>query len=69
MQGSQGPQRNQVGASPKAQHKVRLPGFVIKEDTGLGQVIKRATSLVGIRQCGGCAQRAIRLDNWMTFTR
>jgi hypothetical protein len=48
-------------------HRVRLPGFVGDEPVGLGDAIKRATSLAGIRPCGGCAERAKRLNAWMTF--
>jgi len=49
-------------------HRVRLPGFVRDEDIGLGDVLKRATSAVGIRPCGGCQQRAAALNRWMVFT-
>lgn len=48
---------------------VRLPGFMVHEDVGLGDVIKRATHAVGIRPCGGCKARATSLNRWMLFTR
>jgi hypothetical protein len=35
---------------------------------GLGDVVKRATSLVGIKPCGGCARRAETLNSWIQFT-
>jgi hypothetical protein len=50
-------------------HRVRLPGFIIDEEAGLGDVIKRATSYFGIKSCGGCEQRAAALNRWMVFTR
>jgi hypothetical protein len=50
-------------------HRVRLPGFVTAEEIGLGDVIKRATSYLGMRPCGGCKQRAAALNRWMMFTR
>jgi hypothetical protein len=50
-------------------HRVRLPGFLIEEEVGLGDVIKRATYAVGIQPCGGCQKRAAALNRWMTFTR
>lgn len=50
-----------------AQHEIHLPGFVIDEPTGLGDVIQRATSAVGITPCGGCVRRAERLNRWITF--
>jgi hypothetical protein len=51
-------------------YRVRIPGFVTAEkEVGLGDVIKRATSIVGIRPCGGCAQRAATLNRLLTFTR
>jgi len=49
-------------------HRVRLPGFLIEEDVGLGDVVKRATSAVGIRPCGGCERRAAALNRWLVFT-
>lgn len=49
-------------------YRVRLPGFVAHEPVGLGDVIKRATSVAGIKPCTGCAQRAQRLNSWVVFT-
>jgi hypothetical protein len=39
-------------------HRVRLPGFITDEEIGLGDVIKRTTSYLGIQPCGGCGRRA-----------
>ena len=50
-------------------HQVRLPGFLIEEDAGLGDVIKRATYAMGIKPCGGCEKRAAALNRWMRFSR
>jgi hypothetical protein len=50
-------------------HRVRLPGFLIAEETGLGDAIKRATYAMGIKPCGGCEKRAAALNRWMRFTR
>ena len=47
---------------------VRLPGFITDEDIGLGDVIKRATYLLGIKPCGGCERRAAALNRRFTFT-
>jgi hypothetical protein len=57
-------------ATAQARHPrtVRLPGFVPDEPVGLGDVIKRATSLVGIKPCGGCVGRAARLNSRIQFT-
>ena len=49
-------------------HRVRLPGFLTDEEIGLGDVIKRATSYVGIKPCGGCERRADVLNRWLVFT-
>jgi hypothetical protein len=49
-------------------HRVRLPGFVAETEVGLGEVIKRATSLAGIRPCGSCLERAAALNRWMVFS-
>jgi len=51
-------------------HRVRLPGFIIEEEIGLGDVIKRVTYAVGmIKACGACDKRATALNRWMRFTR
>jgi hypothetical protein len=47
---------------------VRLPGFIAEDPVGLGDAIKKATSAAGLRPCGGCAQRAQRLNSWVGFT-
>lgn len=52
-----------------ATHRVRLPGFINDEEIGVGDVIKRATSYLGIRPCGGCERRAAALNRWMVFAR
>jgi hypothetical protein len=49
-------------------HRVRLPGFILDEDVGLGSVVKRVTSTFRIRPCGGCEQRAATLNRWLVFT-
>jgi hypothetical protein len=51
-----------------APHRVRLPGFIAETEVGLGDVIKRATSLVGIRPCGSCLERAASLNRWVVFS-
>jgi hypothetical protein len=53
----------------KPAHRVRLPGFVIDEEIGLGDVVKRATYVMGIKPCAGCERRAAALNRWMRFTR
>jgi hypothetical protein len=50
-------------------HRVRLPGFLINEEIGLGDAIKRLTYAMGIKPCGGCEHRAAALNRWMTFER
>jgi hypothetical protein len=54
-----------TGHSP---HRVRLPGFITDEEIGLGDVIERATSYVGIKPCGSCKRRAAALNRWVAFT-
>jgi hypothetical protein len=62
------PQEGQTNRPEHQPYKVRLPGFISDEDIGLGDVIKRATSAVGIRPCGSCEQRAAALNRWLTFS-
>ena len=46
----------------------RLPGFINDDDVGLGDAIKRATSYIGIKPCGGCRRRAAALNKWFVFS-
>ena len=58
------------GEEPQRQpHRVRLPGFLIEEEIGLGDAIKRITYAMGIKPCGGCERRAKALNRWMRFSR
>ena len=58
------------GQEPQAQpHRVRLPGFLIEEEIGLGDAIKRATYAMGLKPCDGCEKRAATLNRWMHFSR
>jgi hypothetical protein len=60
-----------TGAPPaapvRAARRVRLPGFLVPEETGLGDVIKRASASAGIKPCGGCQRRAETLNRWVTL--
>jgi hypothetical protein len=46
---------------------IRLPGFFAGDEIGLGDVIKRATSAIGIVPCGGCERRAAVLNRLVVF--
>ena len=49
--------------------KVRLPGFIIDDEVGLGDLVQRVTYAMGINPCGGCEKRAAAMNRWMVFTR
>ncbi|MGH9962246.1 MAG: hypothetical protein ACREBC_34840 [Pyrinomonadaceae bacterium] len=49
-------------------YRLRLPGFVSDEEIGFGDAMKRITSAVGIRPCGGCGRRAAALNRWFGFS-
>ena len=51
-----------------ARHNVRLPGFITEDAIGLGDLVKKVTYSVGIKPCGGCEQRAGKLNRWMKFS-
>lgn len=57
--------RRELQAQP---HRVRLPGFLIEKEIGLGDVTKRLTYAMGIKPCGGCERRAAALNRWMHFS-
>ena len=51
-------------------YRMRLPGFILDEDLGLGDAIKRVTYTIGIRpnrDCG-CERRAAVLNNRLVFS-
>jgi hypothetical protein len=56
-------------SSERPTHRVRLPGFLIEEEIGLGDLIKKTTYAMGISPCGGCERRAAALNRWMSFSR
>jgi hypothetical protein len=63
------PRDRQESLASNRPRRVHLPGFVSDEEVGLGDVIKKATSYVGIRSCADCDRRAATLNRWMVFTR
>ncbi|MFD4656871.1 hypothetical protein ACFWP2_14740 [Kitasatospora sp. NPDC058444] len=64
--GEQRDRREQAaGSTPR---RVRLPGFVTDQDIGLGDAVKRVTSTLGIRPCGGCERRAAALNRWLVVS-
>ena len=54
------PAANTSPGGEREPRTVRLPLFVSDEPVGLGDVVKRATASIGIKPCGGCADRAAR---------
>jgi hypothetical protein len=54
-------------AGRNAPYRVRLPGFIANEEVGLGDVVRRATSYIGIKPCGGCQARATALNRLAVF--
>lgn len=50
-------------------YRVRMPGFIVEEDIGLGDVIRHINYRIGIKTCGGCERRAAVLNQWLVFTR
>ena len=47
---------------------LRLPVLSGGEQTGLGDVVKRATTALHVRPCGGCERRAQALNRWVVLT-
>jgi hypothetical protein len=54
--------------SERLPYRVRLPGFIAEREVGLGDAVKRATSYVGIKSCGGCEGRANALNRRLVFS-
>jgi hypothetical protein len=49
--------------------RVKLPGFLVEQETGLGDIVKRVTYAMGIKPCRGCERRAVALNRWVQFLR
>jgi hypothetical protein len=60
--------RRDKKTAPRPPRTVRLPVFVAESQVGLGDAIKRATSAVGIKPCGGCERRAQWLNARVSLT-
>jgi hypothetical protein len=61
------PARNRQVSALEGQRRVRLPGFLVDEEIGLGDLVKRVTYGMGIKPCGGCEKRAAALNRWMVL--
>jgi len=55
------------GGGTRARNRISVPGLT-SEEVGLGDVIARVASLVGISLCGGCRRRAHALNAWVAFS-
>ena len=66
MQNENSSARDETQSTP---YQVRLPGFIVDEAVGLGDVVQRVTYAIGIKPCGGCERRAAAMNRWMVFTR
>jgi len=55
-------------AGTRQPHRLSLPRFLVKHDIGLGDVIKRFTSALGIKACVGCERRAAVLNRWLMLS-
>jgi hypothetical protein len=56
-------------ASGRQPHRVRLPGFLLEEEVGLGDLVTKAAFAMRIKSCGNCEKRAAALNRWMKFSR
>ena len=50
-----------------ARHRISVPGLT-SETVGLGDVIARIASAVGVSTCDGCRRRARALNSWVSFS-
>jgi hypothetical protein len=63
------PKNDDLKSDPAEAFRVRLPGFVMADTVGLGDVVKRVTYALGMQPCGGCERRAARMNHWVVFTK
>jgi len=64
--------RSALPVNPKSKienpESIRFPGFMAHGEIGLGELIKRLTSALGIKPCVGCERRAALLNRWLSFS-
>lgn len=60
---------NMTGAETNGRvaFQVRLPGFIVPDERGLGDLVKSATSAIGLQPCGGCEKRRDALNRFLVF--
>ena len=46
----------------KQPRQVRLPGFIVEKNIGLGDAIKNVTTYLGLPPCAGCEKRVAALN-------
>jgi hypothetical protein len=56
-----------VSTQEKQSSHLRLPGFLLEKEIGLGDAFARVTSALGVRPCDGCYHRAEKLNQWVSF--
>jgi hypothetical protein len=56
-------------ARKREPYRVRLPGMLVEEEIGLGDLIKKTAYRIGVKPCSGCDQRAAALNRWVTLSR
>ena len=61
-------EQSQPTEQTPAPHRMRMPGFLVDEEIGLGDVVKKVTTYLGVPQCGGCAHRTAALNRWLVVT-
>jgi len=49
-------------------YQIRLPTFITDKEIGLGDVVKQATSSLGIKPCSGCEKRSTILNHLFIFS-
>jgi hypothetical protein len=46
---------------------IRIPVPGLRTGVGLGQAVKKVTTSLGVRPCGGCEKRAAAMDRRVMF--
>jgi hypothetical protein len=59
---------DEVPDDGSAKFVARLPSFIVDDEIGSGDVIKRLTGLFGVPACSACESRAKRLNGLLAFS-
>jgi hypothetical protein len=54
-------------STDRTAYTIRVPTFVFGHEMGLGDILKRISTSLGVGPCARCDERAACLNSWLRF--